>query len=78
MLPMINQIQKWKYFTQKSQITSHQEKKNPPVKGDSSPHFLGIYGRLSKFLYRLFLAQNLFHIVFVRSFLINKKLIFMG
>jgi hypothetical protein len=41
-LPLPDETQKWKYFTQKFQIISQKKKKNPPGEVDSRPLSLNL------------------------------------
>jgi len=41
-LPLPDETQKWKYFTQKFQIISQKKKKNPPEKGTAIPFSLNL------------------------------------
>jgi len=57
-LPLPDETQKWKYFTQKFQIISQKKKKDPPVNGDNRPPFPWNYVKLGKFLYKLFFGTE--------------------
>jgi hypothetical protein len=72
-LLLIDETQKWKYFTQKFQIISQEKKKNPPVKGDGRLFFLEFTLSSGNSYINSFLAQNLFHLDFARGSLMNNR-----